>query len=74
MASLIRYSRPFVAHFLRPTFTLTLLFTNFDVVIRAALLSLTTISCWDVASTTFDIAFSIASTSFILLDFILTVL
>jgi len=53
--------RPFVAHFLRPKFTVTFLWTHFDVVLRAHFISFTTLLLWEATSVMFDITSSMAA-------------
>lgn len=52
---------PFVAHFLRPTYTITFVWAEFDLIIRAFSLSLSTQILWDITSTMFDAVFSMVS-------------
>ncbi|EJD08511.1 uncharacterized protein FOMMEDRAFT_151374 [Fomitiporia mediterranea MF3/22] len=53
------FLRPFVAHFLRPTYTMTFFWTDFDLIIRAFFLALSSQVLWDVPSTMFDVVFSL---------------
>ncbi|KLO15190.1 hypothetical protein SCHPADRAFT_849874 [Schizopora paradoxa] len=52
--------RPFIAHFLRPKFTVTFLWTHFAMILRAHFISLTTLLLWEVTSVMFDITSSMA--------------
>ncbi|KAL5532237.1 hypothetical protein ACEPAF_5806 [Sanghuangporus sanghuang] len=51
--------RPFVAHFLRPTYTLSFLWTHIGLIIRAFFLALTSHVLWEVPSSLFDALFSV---------------
>ncbi|KAL5483422.1 hypothetical protein ACEPAI_8653 [Sanghuangporus weigelae] len=53
------FLRPFVAHFLRPTYTLSFLWTHISLIIRAFFLALTSHVLWEVPSSLFDAVFSL---------------
>ncbi|TDL14209.1 hypothetical protein BD410DRAFT_865598, partial [Rickenella mellea] len=53
--------RPFVAHFMRPKYTLTFLWTHSDLIIRAYFLSVTSMFIWEVSSTLLDVCLSLVS-------------
>ena len=52
-----------MAHFLRPTLTITFLWSNFDVAIRSFLLTLTVFLCWEVPSVMFDVTLAMVSSA-----------
>ncbi|KAI5119552.1 hypothetical protein M0805_008538 [Coniferiporia weirii] len=51
--------RPLMAHFLRPKFTVSFLWSHFDLIVHAYSITLSTQLTWDITSTMFDIAFSL---------------
>ncbi|KAH8107286.1 nucleoporin protein Ndc1-Nup [Phellopilus nigrolimitatus] len=56
--------RPLMAHFFKPGFTVVLLWSHSDVIIRAYLATFTSQLIWDITSTMFDVVFSFVSLSF----------
>ncbi|THH07904.1 hypothetical protein EW145_g3066 [Phellinidium pouzarii] len=55
--------RPLMAHFFRPKYTISFLWSHFDLVVRAYLIVLSTHLIWDITSTMFDVAFSMPATA-----------
>ncbi|TDL20508.1 hypothetical protein BD410DRAFT_899434 [Rickenella mellea] len=51
--------RPFVAHFMRPKYTLTFLWTHSDLIVRAYFLNVTSMFIWEVTSTLLDVCLSL---------------
>ena len=62
-ATYLRYiQRPFIAHFLRPTLTVTLFWSSFDLIGRSFTLAFLSMMMWDVTSTLFEHYFSAVCT------------
>ena len=52
---------PFVAHFLRPRFTISFLWSHFGLIIRSYCVTSSTLLIWDITSTMFDACSSLVT-------------